>query len=296
MDYNSNNMSNNKNNNNSDYISRIVKGIIDVNSIRPAVTPESIPSFLTQSRTTNKTHNHNFNSYYNTILNSSPTSQESDPSVKDSMSENFNSENEGFNKDKIKKTEIPFHDSDSNANSRITISNKKTEIPFHDSDSNANSRINMSNKKIDNSNSDPELSSEKITKSNQFNIKKNAGISNLNKSDRNSSNLKLNNLPDISYKTKIMPEAYISNKNNIDFERILYSKNANNRLQKNQTVQSTFEPSITINIGKITVRYIDDNHNSNRNSKNIKDKTNGTRNSNKLSLADYLKKRSETFR
>ena len=291
MDDNSNSKNNNKNNN-IDYISRMIRGITDANSIRPAITPESILSFLTQSRNTNNIHDHNFNSNYNTSLNSPPSSQESDPSVKDSISENIYSENEGFNKNKLKKTEISFHDSESDAN-RINMSNKKTEISFHDSESDAN-RINMSHKKTDNSNSNSDLSPEKVTKSRQSNVKMNAEISNLNKSDSHSSNLKQNNIPDVSYKTKIMPETYISNKNNVDFERVLYSKNANNRLQKNQIIKRTYEPTITINIGKITVRYIDDINNNIR--KNVKNRTNGTRNSNKLSLTDYLKKRAGTNR
>ena len=152
---------------------------------------------------------------YNTSPNSPPNTQESGPNVKDSMSENINSENEVFNNKKI----------------------KKTEISFRDPNSNASSMINVSNKKIDNSNSNLDLSSEKVTKSSQSKVKINTEISNLNKSDNLSSNLKIKNIPDVSYKTKIIPEAYISNKNNIDFERVLYSKNARNRLQKNQIVE-----------------------------------------------------------
>ena len=106
MDDKSNFKNNNKENNNIDYISRMIRGITDANSIRPAVTPESIPSFLT-SRDTNNINDDNFNSNYNTSLNS-PNSKESDPNVKDSMSENINSENEVFNNNKIKKTEISF--------------------------------------------------------------------------------------------------------------------------------------------------------------------------------------------
>src|SRR5215207_722691 len=145
---NSNSKNNNKNNN-IGYISRLIRGITDVNSIRPAVTPENITSLLIQNRNTNNIQDHNFNSNYNnTSLNSSPTSQESIPNVRDSMSENIYSENEGFNKDKIKKTEISFHNSELDVN-----------------------RINMSNKKTDSFNSGPDVSPEKVTKSRQSNIK-----------------------------------------------------------------------------------------------------------------------------
>jgi len=267
---NSNNNNNNNNNNNLGYISRMIRGITDTNSIRPAITPESIPSFLIQNRDTNKINNDNLNTNYNTSLKSTMP-EESGPNFRESTSKNINSVNEGFNNNKLKKTEISFNDSDSNAK-----------------------RINLPNEKAESSKSDSVLSSEKVTtKSRQPNIPINTVISNLNKSDDLSINLKTRNHDIINYKTRIMPERSLSKKNNIDFERILHSKYAINKLQKNPIVEKrTYEPTITINIGKITVRYIGNNNNS----KNIKDMINETRNSNKLSLTDYLKKRAGTSR
>jgi hypothetical protein len=241
------------NNNNNGYISRIIRGITNANSIRPTVTPDSILSFLTQNKDTyniSRNDDGNFNSNYDIDLNSSK-SQNSLTNSRDSIPENFRFENEEFNNNKLKtRKEFSFRDTeDSEAGKAIIMSNKKTKSSILD-------------------------------------------ISNQNISNNLARKLNINN-PDINYKNNFKPEAYLSNNNkNInDLDRSLYSsKNTinNKLLQKNEILKKTSEPTITINIGKITVRY-----SGNNNSKNIKDMNNNViRNSKKLSLSDYLKKRS----
>lgn len=240
--------SNNNSNNNNGYISRMIRGITDANSIRPAVAPESIPQFLLeQNRDTNNINGGDFNSNYDTNLNS-PSSQGSRASVKDPILENTFSENIDSNKNKLEEMGISFHNFDNPAATKIK---------------------NISNQIAKSSNSEG---------------------SNLNKSDNLSRKLKINNNPDILNNNNFKPETFFSkNKNNIDLEKSLYPKNIiYNRLQKNEIIKKTYEPTITINIGKITVR-----HTSNNDNKNIKNMTSkGIRNSNKLSLSDYLRKQS----
>jgi hypothetical protein len=254
-------------NNNNGYISRMIRGITNTNSVRPAATPESVfPFFLGQNRDSNNINinDNNFISNYDTNLNS-PVSQDSRSNIRDSLSENIYSENDEPNKNKLKKMEISFHDSDSESN-----------------------KIHISTQKVKSSDLDSQMKEMKSTESN---FRTNSEISNLNESDNLSRKLKINN-PAMSYQNNFKADTYLSdnnnNKNNFDIEKSLYSRNIMyNKFQKNEIIKKTYEPTITINIGKITVRYT-----SNNNSKNIKDMNNGIRNSNKLSLSDYLKKRS----
>ena len=88
---------------------------------------------------------------------------------------------------------------------------------------------------------------------------------------------------------------YFSKNMDIEIESIY--RNILQRLKKSEILKTTSESSITVNVGKITVRAVNDNNYSqssavnNNNNNNNNSKEPGK--SNKLSLNDYLRKRAE---
>jgi len=277
-------MDNNNNNNTTtttSYISRIIRGVKEGTPLSPAVTPESISSiFIGNSKEISSSNNNrkdifNYN-YYPTLRYLS--NEKSGSSVDDLKTDVNHSGKIGIPEKKpLEKREeynnyfdveiqVPQSTKDEGKAGRTY---KEIQEPQSTKDEGKAGRgYDLKNNKniIDNNVDIKEISgsfSKKERKALLSNSQKILGKSIPLKPDDTSN--KINISPSGRAKNRIsnqqlqpLQQHFLSNKTAIEHD--LFSRNIIQRLQKNELLKRTFEPTITINIGKITVKASKDIH------------------------------------
>jgi hypothetical protein len=250
------------------FISRLITGVKDGTTLKPAITPERISSIFTKNKE-DIIGNNNINNNDDTLYNNYPHT------LKDPMSKNY-----GSISDDLKS----FLEKEDDQKKRRNESNKDGTDSYL-----------LNNKEITKKHSDiketdeegylpePEKQSRKSSFLHSSKFKQTTSIESDNLP--NEVNLNLIGKSDLEMSNR---KSDISNKIDRSENNLLY-KYIRNNPQNNEKIKRISDSTITINIGKITIRPI--NHNRN----NIRSIANETRESNtkKLSLNDYLKKRLE---
>jgi len=150
---------------NDGYISRMMKGITEGNSLRPAITPESLPSIiLPQGGGSSRSNMIDDNFFNNNNINNSDdlkssltrisSGQNADFKSKSDNSENNNVlQKKNLTEEKQKEKEVSFRNSDfkdddlqQTHKEKAKISSSETEIKIRDLDSNTNSNNSIKNK------------------------------------------------------------------------------------------------------------------------------------------------------
>jgi hypothetical protein len=285
--------------NNTTFLDRLIKGVKNGTSLRPTIIPETISSIFMGNNTNNINSNNNYHDLKNHL------NQPIEPFQSEFKTDSNNSE---FNDKEFLNSEIQNMEEKKPLGNRRREDNqeyhmnkeKESQNDMYERKSGINNWKNNEQDVIDkvlekkeiNARNSSFLEKEKSILSGSQKIEKEKSIlSGSQKIEKEITALKSDKL---DYKININPKNKIkdinANRQQISFskdseiENDLLSGYLFQRLKKNEIIKKNLETTITINIGKITVRA---GNNKPYNSINVNQ-------SKRLSLNDYLRKRSET--